>query len=85
MTASNNKYQDNGFKISGINGEPINTEWQEFYNKFVNEKNLTDIIINYAISQFNTHKKIIDFNTQSSICFGIDTRPSSKPLFTIFK
>ena len=40
VTASHNKYTDNGFKISSLNGENIPSEWKGIYTNIVNTKNL---------------------------------------------
>lgn len=85
ITASHHRYFDNGFKIAGLNGEPISTDWKKFYNEIVNKPNLTDFIVNYIKENNAINKSLFDFNVQSSICFAIDTRPSAKNIFTIMK
>lgn len=85
ITASHNRYFDNGFKIAGINGEPISNEWKKFFNEIANELSISDFIVDYINDFYEKNKQIIDFSVQSSICFAIDTRPSSKSIFTIIK
>jgi len=85
ITASHKKYTDNGFLIAGVNGEPISSEWKAFYNEIVNIECLKDFFIKYLDCIYQKNKDIIDFSIQSSICFSMDTRPSSKNFFTIIK
>jgi phosphoacetylglucosamine mutase len=44
VTASHNKYTDNGFKIAGIDGETISKYWEDKYTDIVNSKNISEDI-----------------------------------------
>ncbi len=85
ITASYYKYFENGFKIAGIDGEPINEEWRNFYNNLVNCVSLSEFIINHIIDLYQKNKQIFDLRNVPSICISIDTRPSSKNFFILFK
>jgi len=85
ITACHNRYLDDGLKIAGLNGEPISSDWKKFYNEIANKPILSEFIIDYIYNLFNKNKIIIDFNIQSSICFALDTRPSSKNIFKVIK
>lgn len=85
ITASYHRYSDNGFKIAGIDGEPISTDWKNFYNELVNTPDLSEYIVDFTSEVYQKKNLILDFEIQSSICFAIDTRPSSKNIFTIIK
>ncbi len=85
ITASHRRYFENGFKIAGINGEPISSEWKKFYNEIAYKPSISDFIVEYAKDLYDKNKQIIDLSVHSSICLAIDTRPSSQSIFTIIK
>ncbi len=79
ITASHNKYKDNGFKIASFKGESAPKSWERFFTNIVNTKNLIDFItdwIKYLGKETNISiDEILD--TKPHVCFAYDTRPSS--------
>jgi len=81
ITASHNKYKDNGFKIAAFKGESAPTTWESYFTKIVNTKNLIDFIKEYIqiLAEQKSKRTIEDImNTKALICYAYDTRPSSK-------
>ncbi len=77
ITASHNKYTDNGLKIAAEDGHSISPEWENKYTKIVNSKNLKNDLEN-LLSEFK------DFtNYEPIINIACDTRRSSPGLTKI--
>lgn len=85
ITASHNNYTYNGFKIAGINGEPIPEDWKKLFIDCIKCQHIADFLINYLKEYNEKHKKPLDLGNQSSICFALDTCATSRTLFTILK
>ncbi len=87
ITASHNKYTDNGFKIASLDGEGINDFWEEIYENIINSKDLaTDLnqLINKLVNAGVT-KNIKFMENNATIAVAYDTRRSSKSLMEILK
>ncbi len=85
ITASHNKYTDNGVKISGLNGESIDSDWEEKYTNIVNSKDLiTDLkkLIQEIYHKSEKNKYFFrDYTPIISLAY--DTRRSSPKLIKI--
>jgi phosphoacetylglucosamine mutase len=85
ITASHNKYTDNGIKIAGLNGESIDSEWEGIYTVVINSKNLVEdikIIIGKIYQKTNKNKYFFRDNIPI-LNFAYDTRRSSEELIKI--
>lgn len=85
ITASHNKYTDNGIKIAGLNGESLESKWENIYTVIINSKNLVeDIKIIIGKIYQNTNKNKYFFrDTTPVLNFAYDTRRSSEDLIRI--
>jgi phosphoacetylglucosamine mutase len=86
VTASHNKYTDNGFKIAGEAGRMISLYWEGIYTKLVNAKNLSytlktsiEELLNSDALVFKNYNKEI----QPIVVLACDTRRSSPKLVGI--
>jgi phosphoacetylglucosamine mutase len=80
VTASHNKYTDNGFKIAGIDGESITKYWEDLYTEIVNSKNLQTDLKNLIVKLCNSeelHSKYFFRDNQPILVYACDTRRSS--------
>jgi phosphomannomutase len=87
ISASHNKYKDNGFKIAAFKGESSPLEWEEFFEDFVNTNNITDKF-KEILKKISQEKNISIENLlaiKANICLGYDTRPSSIIFYGIIK
>lgn len=87
ITASHNKYHDNGFKVAAFNGESVPSSWEKYFKDIVNAKNLIEFM-KYSLLDIvrNTNKNIKSLlSTKALICYAYDTRPSSKEFDLIIK
>jgi phosphomannomutase len=87
ITASHNKYTDNGFKVASFDGEGIDGYWEEIYEKIINSKDLVTDLINLTSKLMKTGVAKSDkfMNNKAVIIVAQDTRRSSKPLMEILK
>jgi phosphomannomutase len=87
ITASHNKYKDNGFKIAAFNGESAPTSWESYLTQIVNTKNLIQYFKTYIKTLAEEANRTIEeiMNTKALICYAYDTRPSSKEFDEITK
>lgn len=86
VTASHNKYTDNGFKIAGLDGENISIFWEEMYAKIVNSQNLILDVKNLIVELINTnnaHSKYFFRDVNPIVLVACDTRRSSPNLVKI--
>lgn len=86
ITASHNKYTDNGFKIAGVDGTSISSEWEKLYTDIINSKNLFEDVQNLIKSLLTQNITSIkyffrDFIPHINIAY--DTRRSSEGLAKI--
>lgn len=87
ITASHNKYKDNGFKIAAFRGESAPNSWESYFTNLVNTKNLIEYFKAYITKLSEETNRTIDeiMNIKGLICYGYDTRPSSKEFDEITK
>lgn len=87
ITASHNKYKDNGFKIACFKGESAPNSWESYFSNIVNSKNLIEYFKAYVQTLAEQTKRSIEeiLNTKALICYAYDTRPSSKEFDEITK
>lgn len=87
ITASHNKYNDNGFKLAAFKGESIPADWEEFFTNLVNSTNLIDFIKYYLLFISEKNKIQIEklLTIKGLICYAYDTRPSSKEFNNIIE
>lgn len=87
ITASHNKYKDNGFKIAAFRGESAPISWESYFTQIVNSKNLIQYIQAYIKTLAKETNKTIEeiMNTKALLCYAYDTRPSSKEFDQITK
>lgn len=76
ITASHNKYTDNGFKIADIDGKMLVQDWERYYTEISNTKDLREYIYN-LINELSLTFPDFYLNNQAHICLGFDTRRSS--------
>jgi phosphomannomutase len=87
VTASHNKYKDNGFKIAAFKGESAPLSWEEFFEDLVNTNNITTKL-KEILEKISLDKNISLENLlaiKANICVGYDTRPSSIIFYEIIK
>ncbi len=86
ITASHNKYIDNGFKIAGVDGEMITTQWEDIYTKLVNSKDLvsdTKLLIEELYNNKLANSKYFFRDVTPIVNYACDTRRSSPILAKI--
>lgn len=86
ITASHNKYTDNGFKIAGIDGENISKLWEDMYTDIVNSKSLYLDIKNLIVKLSNSEQsnsKYFFRDNKPIVVYACDTRRSSPRLVNI--
>jgi len=86
VTASHNKYTDNGFKIAGEGGRMISPYWEGIYTKLVNAKNLSYTLKNIIEELVNSNvsvSKNFDKDIHAIVLLACDTRRSSPKLVGI--
>ena len=81
MTASHNKYTDNGLKIIDIDGEYFERDIEILYEEFINTKDLTGTLKKIIENLTKEAKSKYFFrDNKSRICIGHDTRRSCDKL-----
>jgi len=87
ITASHNKYKDNGFKIAAFKGVCAPKSWESYLSKIVNSKNLIEYCKAYIKTLAEETNRSFEeiMNTKALICYAYDTRPSSKEFDEITK
>lgn len=86
ITASHNKYTDNGIKIAGLDGTSIPSSWEKIYTDIVNSKNIkSDLqtLIKNLLLQNHAKVKYFFRDNTPIINFAYDTRRSSEGLINI--
>jgi len=87
ITASHNKYIDNGIKIAAFKGEMAPSSWESYFSNIVNVKNLDEYLKLFIKTLAEETKRTIEeiYDTKALICYAYDTRPSSKEFNEITK
>lgn len=87
ITASHNKYKDNGLKIAALKGESAPSSWEGFFEDLANTNNIQGKL-KEVLEEISKEKKISVESLlaiKANICIGYDTRPSSINLEKIVK
>jgi phosphoacetylglucosamine mutase len=86
ITASHNKYTDNGLKIASYNGESLEATWEKYYENIVNSKCLVDDLKAFIL-QLQEMTSIKNFHKDNTavVVFAYDTRRSSLKLSEIVR
>jgi phosphomannomutase len=84
ITGSHNKYTDNGLKISSVNGESLDSNWERFYENIVNSKCLVDDLQAFILQLQEEGFKSF-YNNTARVVFAYDTRRSSIRLSEIVR
>jgi phosphoacetylglucosamine mutase len=83
VTASHNKYTDNGLKIAADKGEPIETIWERYYENIVNSKSLVNDIKDLICNLKEDLNVNFSHEYIPIIVLAYDTRRSSLKLVRI--
>lgn len=78
MSASHNKREDNGLKITNFRGNMLEKDYEPKVEEFVNERDLT-----VAVERFKGYLKergLTFYDTEVTVLIGGDTRPSTDEL-----
>ena len=88
ITASHNKYKDNGFKIAGLEGEGLDEYWEKKYEVLINSSNLKEEIkklIEDLLKDEKTNNKKFFTDFKPVLAYSYDTRRSSINLADIIQ
>jgi len=88
ITASHNKYTDNGFKVAGLEGEGLDEYWEKKFEILINCNNLKEEItklIEDVIKDKKTNNKFFYKDKKPILAYSYDTRRSSKNLANIIE
>ena len=81
MTASHNKYTDNGLKVVDINGEYFDRNVELIYEEFINAKDFTFTLKKIIeLMSNNSQSKYFFRDNKARLCLGYDTRRSCEKL-----
>jgi phosphoacetylglucosamine mutase len=83
ITASHNKYTDNGIKIAAEDGSSLSNEWENIYSDIINSKNLYQDLINLNKNIGLTVGETFYNKSTPIINVAYDTRRSSEGLCKI--
>lgn len=81
ISASHNKREDNGVKITNFRGNMLEKEYEPKVEEFVNEENLE-----FAVKSFKEYlvgKGLTIYETEVTVLIGGDTRPSTESLLKL--
>lgn len=78
MSASHNKIEDNGLKITNFSGNMLEMSYEIILEKFVSEKDLKKAVNDFKEYLTNQGKTV--FGSPVSVFIGGDTRPSTPEL-----
>ena len=81
MSASHNKREDNGLKITNFRGNMLEKEIEPEVEVFVNEENLE--VAAATFKKFLVKQGHTVYETPVTVLIGGDTRPSTEPLLDL--
>lgn len=81
VSASHNKIQDNGLKITNFHGNMLEMEYEPILEEFVNTESLSAAIAKFK-EHLKKHDKIV-YTSPVYVCIGGDTRPSTPRLLQL--
>lgn len=81
VSASHNKIQDNGLKITNFHGNMLEMEYEPVLEEFVNTENLSEAIEKFK-EYLKKHDRIV-YTSPVYVCIGGDTRPSTPKLLQL--
>lgn len=84
VSASHNKIQDNGLKLTNFHGHMLEMEYEPVLEAFVEEASLSKAISDFKEYLTTKQNKVV-YTKEVHICIGGDTRPSTPRLLSLIE